>query len=106
MKSYDCKQCKVAADRSIFLTSLFKKLGRGGKERTAEATVISKRLSSARFPTQGNTWDRWVKLELEDGSRVELIVTEDQFEALTEGQKGTLTWEGENLRHFAAKEPV
>lgn len=104
MKSYDCKQCKVAADRSIFLTSLFKKLGRGGQERTAEATVVSKRLASARFPTQGNTWDRWVKFSLADGSEVELITADDQFEALTEGQSGTLTWRGETILSFVRRE--
>ena len=104
MKSYDCKQCKVAADRSIFLTSLFKKLGRGGKERTAEATVLSKWLASARVPTQGNTWYRGVKFSLADGSEVELITTDDQFETLTEGQSGALTWEGETFLTFTRKE--
>jgi hypothetical protein len=104
VKSYDCKQCKVAADRSIFLTSFFKKLGRGGQEHTAEATVVSKRLASARFPTQGNTWDRWVKFSLADGSEVELITADDQFETLTEGQSGTLSWEGETFLTFTRKE--
>ena len=100
MKSYDCKQCKVAADRSIFLTGLFKKLGLGGKERTAAATVVSKRLASARFPTPGSTWDCWVKFQLDEGTEVELIAAADPFEMLKEGQSGTLTWEGESLLHF------
>ena len=100
MKSCDCKQCKVSAERSIFLTNLFKKLGRGGKERTADATVISKRLASARFPTPGGTWDHWVKFKLTDGSEVELLASEDQFEILTEGQSGSLTCQGEHLLTF------
>ena len=100
MKSYDCKQCKVAADRSIFLTNLFKKLGRSGKARTAEATVMSRRFASARFPTQGNTWDRWVKFQLSDGGSVELIAVKEQFDVLEEGQTGILTWEGETLVQF------
>lgn len=104
MKSYDCKQCKVAADRSIFLTNLIKKLSRGGKERTAQAAVVSKRLASARFPTQGSTWDRWVKFRLDDNTEVELLVTEDQFQTLTEGESGTLTWEGEAFLTFVIKE--
>lgn len=104
MKNYDCKQCKVAADRSIFLTNLVKKLGLGGKKRTCEATVLSRRIASARFPTQGNTWDRWVKFKLVDGAEVELIVTEDQFKALPEGESGTLTWEGETIVSFSRKE--
>ncbi len=104
MKSYDCKQCKVAADRSIFLTKLFKKLSRGGKQRIEEATVVSRRMASARFPTPGNTWDHLVKFTLADGSEVELCTTEDQFLSLTEGKTGILTWEGETLRSFAAEE--
>lgn len=106
MKSYDCKQCKVAADRSIFLTSLFKKLGRGGKERTAEATVVSKRLASARFPTQGNTWDHWVTFALADGSEIEIITPDDVFQSITPGQKGILTCEGENFLAFERKESL
>ena len=104
MKSYDCKQCKVSADRSVFLTNLFKKLGMGGKERTGEAAVVSKRLVSARFPTQGNTWDRWVKFKLADGSEVELIAGEAQFKALSEEQTGILTWEGEAFLSFEPAE--
>lgn len=104
MKSYDCKQCKVAADRSIFLTNLFKKLSRGGKERTADATVISRRLASARFPTQGSTWDRWVKFSLADGSETELIADATKYDSLTEGQRGTLTWQGDTILSFEQKE--
>lgn len=104
MKNYDCKQCKVAADRSIFLTKLFKKLGLGGKKQTAEATVISKRLASARFPTQGSTWDHWVKFSLAEGTEVEIITPEAIFQTLSPGQAGVLTWEGESFLSFDRKE--
>ena len=100
MKSFDCKQCKVAADRSIFLTNLFKKLFRDGKEQSIEATVLSRRLASARFPTQGNTWDHWVKFSLADGREIEVIVPEEVFRDLPDAQKGTLTWEGETFLSF------
>ena len=103
MKSFDCKQCKVSADRSIFLTKLFKKLSRGGKEQTAEATVLSRRLASARFPTPGNTWDHWVTFSLPEGIEVKLIAPEDIFQSLNPGQAGLLTWEGENLLCFETK---
>ena len=103
MKNYDCKQCKVAADRSIFLTNLFKKLFRGGKEQTSEATVLSRRLASARFPTQGNTWDRWIKFSLADGREIEVIVPEEVFRDLPDDQKGTLTWEGETFLSFTTE---
>ena len=104
MKSYDCKQCKAAADRSVFLTNLFKKLGMGGKERTSAATVVSKRLVSARFPTQGSTWDRWIKFRLAEGGEIELLAPEELFEALTEGQKVLLTWRGETLSDISSAE--
>lgn len=100
MKSFDCKQCKVSAERSIFLTNLFKKLSRGGKEQTAPATVSGRRLASARFPTQGSTWDHWVKFVLADGTEVELLTTESQFHTLPEGASGTLIWLGEALLSF------
>ena len=103
MKSFDCKQCKVAADRSIFLTNLVKKLFRGGKQETCEATVLSRRLASARFPTQGSTWDRWIKFSLSDGREIEVIVPEEVFRNLPDGRNGTLTWEGETFLSFEAE---
>ena len=99
MKSYDCKQCKAAADRSIFLTNLVKKLGFGGKKRTEYATVVSKRLASARFPTQGSTWDHWVAFQLPDGTEA-MLLTGEQFPSLQEGASGTLTWQGDTLLSF------
>ena len=100
MKSFDCKQCKVSADRSIFLTNLFKKLTRKGESRTSAATVVSRRLMSARFPTQGSTWDHLVTFRLEDGTETELFVTEEIYHALTPGMEGTLTFQGDELISF------
>ena len=104
MKNYDCKQCKIAADRSIFLTNLFKKLFRGGKKKTIEATVLSRRLASARFPTQGNTWDYWMTFELEDRNTLELLASKEVFDGLQAGQSGILTWSGDTLLRFDPKE--
>lgn len=104
MKSYDCKQCKVAADRSIFLTGLMKKLSRGGKQRTADATVHSHRMASARFPTPGSTWDYLVTFTLSDGTQVELHTMEAEYHILKDGQTGNLTWEGENFLCFETTE--
>ena len=100
MKSYDCKQCKVAADRSIFLTNLMKKLKLGGKEKSSEATVLSRRIASARFPTQGSTWDHWNTFLLSDGSEVELLTPEEVFRTLPEGASGSLTWQGDSFVSF------
>lgn len=100
MKSYDCKQCKVAADRSIFLTGLMKKLNLDGKEKTSEATVLSRRVASARFPTQDSTWDHWITFALAQGGEVELVVPEDQFQNLAEDLTGLLTWKGDSFLSF------
>ena len=101
MKSFDCKQCKVSADRSIFLTNLFKKLTRKGEAQTVSATVLSRRLMSARYPTQGSTWDYLITFRLEDGSEVELFVSEEFYRAATPGVSGTLTRQGDELVSFA-----
>lgn len=104
MKSYDCKQCKVAADRSIFLTNLVKKFGFGSKKQTEQATVVSKRLSSARFPTQGSTWDHWIKFTLAEGQEFELLADEALFEVLSEGQTGILSWQRDTMLSFEVTE--
>lgn len=100
MKNYDCKQCKVAADRSIFLTNLVKKLFRSGKEQTDTATVVSRRIASARFPTQGSTWDHWITFRLSDGSEAELLTPEEVFRTLPEGASGSLTWQDDSFVRF------
>jgi hypothetical protein len=100
MKNYDCKQCKVSADRSIFLTNLFKKLSRKGETQSEEATVLSRRLMSARFPTQGSTWDYLVTFRLADGRETELFVTEEVYRTMIPGMNGTLTWQGDELISF------
>lgn len=100
MKSFDCKACKVSADRSIFLTNLFKKLSRGGKQHSDTATITSHRMTTARFPTPGSTWNYLVTFTLSDGSEVELHTLEVQYETIKDGQKGLLNWEGENLLSF------
>lgn len=104
MKSYDCKQCAVGARQSMSLTSWFKKLSRSGRERSAAATVRSHRMTTARFPTPGSTWNYLVSFTLSDGSQVELHTMEVQYNALKDGQTGLLSWEGENLLSFEERE--
>ena len=99
MKNFDCKQCKVSADRSIFLTNLFKKLTRRGETQTLTATVVSKRLMSARYPTQGSTWDHLVTFRTEGGD-MELYVSEEFYHAANPGASGTLTRQGDELVSF------
>ena len=100
MKNFDCKQCKVSADRSIFLTNLFKKLTRRGEVQTANATVVSKRLMSARYPTQGSTWDYLVTFRAEEGGDVEVYVSEEFYKTAAPGASGTLTRQGDELKSF------
>lgn len=100
MKNFDCKQCAVGARQSQTLTSWFKKLSRGGKERSGTATVKSHRMTTARFPTPGSTWNYLVTFTLSDGREVELHTMEVQYKTIADGQTGTLRWEGENLLHF------
>lgn len=104
MRNFDCKQCKVSAERSIFLTKLFKKLSRSGEAHTEAGVVLSKKLTSARFPTPGSTWDHLVTFQLQNGNHQELIVPEELFSQLTPGKTGTITWEGENLLSFDERE--
>ena len=100
MKSFDCKACAVGARQSTTLSQFFKKLSRGGKEKTDTATVKSHRMEMARFPTPESTWNWLVTFTLADGKEVELYTTESQYKELTDGQSSTLTWEGENFVGF------
>ena len=104
MKDFDCKQCAVGARQSNALTGFFKQLFRRGRERTEPATVRSKRMDMARFPTPGSTWNHLVTFRLADGSQVEVHTTEEDFNALQEGMTGILTWEGANFLGFETKE--
>lgn len=104
MKNFDCKQCAASARQSQTLTIFFKKLSRRGKERSDTATVKSRRMSTARFPTPESTWNYLVTFTLSDGSEVELYTLEVQFRELKDGQNGLLHWEGENFLSFEAQE--
>ena len=100
MKSFDCKACAVGARQSTTLSQFFKKLSRGGKEKTSPATVKSHRMEMARVPTPGNTWNWIVTFTLSDGKVVELYTLEVQYKELKDGQTGKLTWEGETFVNF------
>ena len=104
MRNFDCPQCAASARQGQFLANLAKKLSRKGRTRTENATVVSRRVASARFPTAGSTWDYLVSFRLDNGTELELIVTEAQFHVLNEGQTGTLTWAGDTLSSFVAAE--
>ena len=72
-----------------------------GKELTAPATVVSRRLElGIGGGAYGDNWNRLVTFRLSDGSQLELYTIKQDYELLTEGLSGQLTWQKENLLHF------
>lgn len=70
-------------------------------EMTAHATVVSHRLElGIGGGMYGDNWNRLVTFRLKDGSEMELYTVREDFETITDGQTGQLTWEKENLLHF------
>lgn len=104
MKDFDCKQCAVGARQSKALTGFFSRFSRRGKEQTEAATVIAHRIEAARFPTPGSTWSYLVTFTLVSGGKVELYTMEKDYQQLTDGQEGILTWKGESFLCFEIKE--
>ena len=48
----------------------------------------------------GDNWNRLVTFRLKDGSEIELYTIREDYEILTDGQSGLLTWEKETFLHF------
>ena len=70
-------------------------------EMTAHATVISHRLDlGIGGGMYGDNWNRLITFRLKDGSEIELYTIREDYETLTDGQSGQITWEKENLLHF------
>ncbi len=68
---------------------------------TARATVVSHRLElGVGGGMYGDNWNRLVTFRLKDGSEIELYTIREDYETITDGQTGQLTWEKENLLHF------
>ena len=70
-------------------------------ELTAQATILSHRLElGAGGGMYGDNWNRLVTFRLKDGSEIELYTIREDYEILTDGQSGLLTWEKETFLHF------
>ena len=70
-------------------------------EMTAHATVVSHRLElGIGGGMYGDNWNRLVTFRLKDCSEIELYTVREDYETITDGQTGQLTWEKENLLHF------
>jgi hypothetical protein len=89
----------------IFLTPLLALLVYGianrKQELTGPAAVVSKRLKLAQAGGWwSENWNRLVTFRLSDGNELELYVTQAEYEELTEGLSGQLTWDKDILIHF------
>ena len=78
-----------------------KKLGQAEQERTASATVRSRRVDTVYSLTKSNSsWAYFVKFHLASGEEVELVTSEEAYKALKENLTGELRWQGEQLVSF------
>ena len=68
---------------------------------TAHVTVVSHRLElGIGGGMYGDNWNRLITFRLKDGSEIELYTVREDYETITDGQTGQITWEKENLLHF------
>lgn len=77
----------------------------GGKVLTGPATVVSRRVEAAKAAGSGwgnnSGWNYLVTFRLAGGEEIELYVFKEQYQELTEGLSGQLTWHKETLSGFA-----
>lgn len=77
----------------------------GGKTVTGPATVVSRRVEAAKAAGSGwgnnSGWNYLVTFRLAGGEEIELYVFKEQYQELTEGLSGQLTWHKETLSGFA-----
>lgn len=68
-------------------------------EMTARATILSHRVEVAKFASRKSGYNYLVAFDL-GGDTLELYTTEEEYHALTDGQRGQLTWEKDLFYHF------
>lgn len=68
---------------------------------TATATVASRRLGTARYHGKYSSgYNHLVTFRLGDSDTVELYVSRTEYTQLTEGLRGQLVWQNENMLSF------
>ncbi len=67
---------------------------------TGSATVISRRVEAAKWPTHRHNYNFFVTFALSDGDEIELYTSEEEYKQLTEGLTGMLTWQSKNFCDF------
>lgn len=105
MDTYDVSQYLfvfglfVALPLSVWI--IYRLFDKNKGELTAHAAVVSHRLElGIGGGMYGDNWNRLVTFRLKDGSEIELYTIREDYEILTDGQTGQLTWEKDNLMHF------
>ena len=72
-----------------------------GRTLTGTATVVSRRLELSSLGSKwADNYNRLITFRLKDGSEIELYTVREDYETITDGQTGQITWEKENLLHF------
>ena len=68
---------------------------------TGPATVVSHRMELGKWGGRySDNWNRMVTFRLIGGEEVELFVSKTEYDELTDGTQGQLTWDKDNLVHF------
>lgn len=74
-------------------------------EYIASATVLSRRLGTAGFHGKYSSgYNHLVTFQLGENDTLELYVSREEYAALSEGLKGILRWQNENLLSFDTEE--
>jgi len=70
-------------------------------EYVAAATVVSRRLGTARYHGKySSSWNHLVTFQLGDSSTIELYTGEAEYIELKEGLRGTLRWHHDEFLEF------
>lgn len=72
------------------------------------AEVVSHRVEPAKFAAasawaEHNNWNYYITFRLSDGEEIELYVSRQEYDSISDGQKGILTWSGENMGDFVTE---
>ena len=89
-----------SVSKALFNLRDAKKLNNCEPEQTASAIVTARSVRHNNSIYHEDPWQYVITFRLDNGEEKELIGTEDIYSALSEGSKGTLTWQEEKLISF------
>lgn len=71
------------------------------REITGPATIVSRRMEPGKWgAAYSDNWNRMITFRLTGGEEVELFVSKTEYDELTDGTQGQLTWDKDTLVHF------